>query len=215
MSGRSDDNAADGGRSRGARIPWHILLGAFLSELLGPTGVEVRTEVEVTAGIPRADILLIRRHGTIWTDEQRVVLADGLHDLRAREILLEFKFGRSLREDDLSRLSVYDYLYLNLGEPRRREDLQSVLVSARTPGPTFLKTFGFEPLTWPGVWLATPPWGGTVRLILLNELSEAPHNAPLKLFASRIKERRRAFVTVDASGFNGQSPRLEGVFVGL
>jgi len=66
------------------RTAWHILLAVMLSELLGPTGVEVRSEVEVTRGIPRADLILVRRHGRARTEEQRCLLANGLRDLTAR-----------------------------------------------------------------------------------------------------------------------------------
>jgi len=199
----------------GGRTLWHGLLAAMLSDLLGPTGIEVRAEVQVAGGIPRADLVLIRREGPAWTEQQKIVLADGLRDLAVREILIEFKFRESLREEDLSRISSCDYPYLRSDQTRGRGDLQSVIVSARSVRKSFLKQFDFRPLTWPGVWESVPHWGGSIRLILLNQLGPEPHNALLKLFASRATERRRAFQSVEDAGLSGRSTALRHDILGL
>ncbi|MBF0164694.1 MAG: hypothetical protein HQM01_09390 [Magnetococcales bacterium] len=111
---------------------WHNLVGATLKALLEPVGIEVRVEVPVTTAHPRADLILIRRQKGSWTEEQRLLLADGLRDLEADHILLELKITESLNHDALARLSMYDTLFLeNAGLERGR--LQSVIISAISP----------------------------------------------------------------------------------
>jgi hypothetical protein len=54
-----------------------------------------------------------------------------------------------------------------------------------------------------------------MRVILLNELNNEPHNAPLKCFASRQSERRKAFETIKRSGIFVFSTAFMQIMAGL
>ncbi|MEO5345495.1 MAG: DUF4351 domain-containing protein [Magnetococcus sp. YQC-9] len=193
---------------------WHNLVGATLKELLEPVGIEVRVEVPVTSTPPRADLILIRRQMGTWTEAQRILLSDGLRDLDPDHILLELKITESLNEDVLSRLSMYDTLFLESAGLHRRQ-LQSVLIGAICPRLEFLERFAFHPVGPSGVYESKPLWGGALRLILLNELADEARNAPLKCFSSRREERQKAFQTIKKTGLFRISVVFGQTVVGL
>ena len=143
-----------------------------------------------------------------------MLLADGLRDLGADHILAELKITESLNEGVLSQLAVYDHLYLNTEKLERRQ-LQSVLISSKTPERKFLERFAFEPVGSVGVYESKPTWGGVLRLILLNELADAPQNAPLKCFASRQEERKKGFETIKHAGLFRLSDAFSRIIIGL
>lgn len=190
------------------------MVSETLRVLLEPVGVEVRSEVQVVSAPPKADLILIQRRKENWTEEQRLLLADGLRDLGADQILVELKITESLNEDALSQLSVYDHLYLGT-EKLRRDQLRSVLISSKTPDPKFLKQFAFDSVGPVGVYESRPAWGGVLRLILLNELADEPQNAPLKCFASRQEERKKGFETIKNAGLFQVSVAFGRIIVGL
>ncbi|MGN7610740.1 DUF4351 domain-containing protein [Magnetococcales bacterium HHB-1] len=79
-----------------------------------------------------------------------------------------------------------------------------------------LAAFGFESLESAGVYACKKtPWCGSIRVILLNELADTPHNAPLKIFASRREERRKAFKTINRSGLINKSVKFRHIIIGL
>ncbi|MBF0110273.1 MAG: DUF4351 domain-containing protein [Magnetococcales bacterium] len=158
----------------------------------------MRTEVQVASIPPKADLILIQRKknvGSGWTEEQKLRLADGLGDLVADQILAEVKIRESLNEKTLSWLSMYDALYLDTAKLDRHQ-LRSVIISAITPRKEFLERYFFKPVGPAGVYESVPYWGGPVRLIVLNDLANEPQNAPLKCFASRMDEQKKAFETI-------------------
>ncbi|MEO5334321.1 MAG: DUF4351 domain-containing protein [Magnetococcus sp. YQC-5] len=193
---------------------WHCLVGATLKSLLEPVGIEVRWEVPVVSLPPKADIILIQRKEEGRTEEQRLLLADGLRDLDANHILAELKITESLNEKTLTWLSMHDTLYLETAKLERYQ-LQSVIMSAITPRQEYLEQFAFEPVGPNGVYQSNPFWGGNIRLILLNELADEPHNAPLKCFSSRQEERKKAFKTIRQSGLNKLSVSFGQIINGL
>ena len=174
---------------------WHCLLARALKELLGPLDIQVLTEVPVVPDPPKADIILLRREGVTWTKEQSDCLADGLRDTDAEVLLVEFKYTESMTDDAFGKLFVYDFLYRE-SEGLKRSQLQSFLVSAKTPGTDILARYGFEPTGRNGVYTSEMPIVGTMQVILLNELDDQPHNAVLKCFSSRQKEKVKAFGTM-------------------
>lgn len=176
-------------------ILWHQLLAKTLHELLHPVGIQVLTEVPVVPEPPQADILLLRRKEDTWTPRQRALLPDGLRDIRAGHVLLEFKFTESLNEEAIYQTFLYDRLYLQTNR-LSRDALQSALISSKTPATDILERFGFQQNRTPGVYLSQNPWTSTLRIILLNELADTPGNAPIKCFASRMEERKKAFETI-------------------
>ncbi|MBF0137000.1 MAG: hypothetical protein HQL65_12240, partial [Magnetococcales bacterium] len=121
-------------------ICWHCLVAETLKTLLEPVGIEVRSEVQVVSAPPKADLILIQQNKSGRTDEQRLLLADGLWDLDADHILAELKITESLDENSLSQLSVYDYLYLGTANLQRHQ-LRSILISSISPRSEFLERF--------------------------------------------------------------------------
>ncbi|MBF0603319.1 MAG: DUF4351 domain-containing protein [Nitrospirae bacterium] len=196
---------------------WHRLASETLKVLLEPVGIEVRVEVPVVSAPPVADLILIQRKETVqsgWTEEQRLRLADGLRDLEANQILVEMKITESLNEKTLTWLSVYDTLYLNMAKLERHQ-LRSVMICSITPRKEFLVRHSFNPAGAAGVYESIPPWGGVVRLVFLNELADEPHNAPLKCFASRQNEQKKAFETIQHAGLFKLSEAFGQVIIGL
>ncbi|MBF0604046.1 MAG: DUF4351 domain-containing protein [Nitrospirae bacterium] len=196
---------------------WHHLVGETLKVLLEPVGIEVRTEVPVVPAPPIADLILIQRKevgAKGWTQEQRLRLADGLRDLDVDQVLVELKITESLNEKTLTWLSLYDALYLDTVGLERHQ-LKSVIISAITPRKEFLAKHFFRPVGPVGVYESVPPWGGVVRLIFLNELADEVHNAPLKCFASRQAEQKKAFETIEHAGLFKLSVAFGQIVVGL
>ncbi|MBF0177718.1 MAG: DUF4351 domain-containing protein [Magnetococcales bacterium] len=157
---------------------------------------------------------MIRRKEGGWTNEQRLLLADGLRDLDTDQILAELKITESLNEDALSQITVYDTMYPEAARLDRHQ-LRSVVISSITPQREFLERFAFKPVGLSGVYESKPLWGGVIRLILLNELADEAQNAPLKCFASRQDERKKAFETVKRVGLFKLSVSFGRIVVGL
>ena len=176
---------------------WHDLLGSLLKELLTPLNISVQTDVRVAID-PRADILIIRRNGLKWSERQKVRLADGLRDSSASHLLIEFKYTESLNDATFRQILAYEYFYQK-GQVLKQNELQSFLISAKTPTSGILKQRGFKETDKKGVYASALPWAGSLRVILLNALSDEPHNAFLKCFSSRRIERRKAFTTIKHS----------------
>ncbi|MBF0418694.1 MAG: DUF4351 domain-containing protein [Magnetococcales bacterium] len=196
---------------------WHRLVGETLKVLLEPVGIEVRMEVPVVPAPPIADLILIQRKKVgekSWTEEQRLRLADGLRDLEADQVLVELKITESLNEKTLTWLSLYDTLYLDT-EKLERHQLKSVIICSITSRKEFLTRYFFKPVGPSGVYESIPPWGGVIRLIFLNGLADEPQNAPLKCFASRQDERKKAFETIKHTGLFKLSAAFGQIVVGL
>ncbi|MBF0435110.1 MAG: DUF4351 domain-containing protein [Magnetococcales bacterium] len=196
---------------------WHRLVGETLKVLLEPVGIEVRTEVPVVPAPPVADIILIQRKKVGekgWTEEQRLRLADGLRDLEADQVLVELKITESLNDDALMQLLIYDHLYLKAAKLERHQ-LRSVIISSITSRKEFLVRHSCKPVGPVGVYEYIPTCGGVVRLIFLNELADEPQNAPLKCFASRHDEQKKAFETMSHAGLFKLSVAFGQIIVGL
>ena len=74
---------------------------------------------------------------------------------------------------------------------------------------------GFQPIGMNGVYENQPIFSRTIRLILLNQLDNHARNAPLKCFASRMEERRKAFETLEMEGLSHLSEPFNAVVTGL
>ncbi len=92
--------------SSSSAIQWHRLLGTLLERFLTPVGIDVSTNVEVMSSPPEADILLLRRQGRQWSEEQKARLPDGIRDSDAKHILIEFKYTNPSTNRRCGRLSV-------------------------------------------------------------------------------------------------------------
>ena len=193
---------------------WHCLIGATLKELLTPVGIEVRTEVPVISLPPKADIILLQRRPGGRTEEQRLLMADGLWDLDVEQILAEVKVTQSLNERVFAKAYRYDDSYLEYADLELHQ-LRTVIISSITPQKSLLKSYAFQPIGMNGVYENQPIFSRTIRLILLNQLDNHARNAPLKCFASRMEERRKAFETLDMDGLPYVSEPFNAVVIGL
>ncbi|WP_193771248.1 DUF4351 domain-containing protein [Candidatus Magnetaquicoccus inordinatus] len=174
------------------KTSWHRLLAQMVEEPLTTVNIAVQTEVDVTSASPKADIILLRREGVGWTEEQKRWLADGMHDTTASNLLIEFKFTESLTNRICRQLLVYDHLYQEKQRLQRNE-LTSFLLLSKTPETDILQRHGFAPTDKSGVYTSRIELFDSIRVILLNELSDVPHNAIWKCFASRKQEWKKAF----------------------
>ncbi|MCP4399548.1 MAG: hypothetical protein GY801_19885, partial [bacterium] len=162
--------------SSSSAIQWHRLLGTLLERFLTPVGIDVSTNVEVMSSPPEADILLLRRQGWQWSEEQKARLPDGIRDSDAKHILIEFKYTQSLNEQALRQAVGYDYFY-QASRDLARHDLQTVVVSARTPRSSTLEFLGYELADHAGVYRSRTVLVRNVLLLVANELAETSHNA--------------------------------------
>ena len=200
--------------SKSPKTRWHRILGKLFQELLVPTGILVYTDVPVMGEPPEADILLLRKNQSRWTEEQRSRLPDGIRDSRATHILIEFKYTESVNKKVLIQTLCYDYLYKKSQE-LKEHDVQTFLASSRTPRESTLEKFGWQITGKPGVYQNLHPLTEFITLILLNELADTPHNAWIKCFASRKQEKKSAFEMLMSKSFSSLNRRLQWFIEGL
>ena len=196
------------------KTQWHELLGTLLKGVLSPVNIHVDTEAKVMRESPRVDILLLRRDEPEWTAEQLALLPDGIRDTKARNLLLEFKYTESLNDDALIQTLGYDFLYRQhhkLGN----EEVQSFLLSAKKPQNSTLKKLGYKSTEHPGVYRSHFRILKKVVLLSLNELSNEPHNAYVKCFASHRQEKEIAFNVLEEYAYNSLTTNLRSFIDGL
>ncbi len=179
-------------RKKRPNTRWHTLFGALLDSVLTPVGVEVLIDLPVMKTPPEADIVLLRRDSPAWTPEQQAVLPDGIRDNRAGHVILEFKYTQSLTEQALRQAVGYDYFYRE-SQSLTAHDVHTVVISAKTPHRGTLRRFGYTISLKPGVYQSTAPLLGRILVLVSNQLEDTVYNAPVKCFASRKAEQRRAF----------------------
>jgi hypothetical protein len=171
---------------------WHRLLGKLLEELLTPVGVAVYTDFPIMSDPPAADILLLRRDSVAWTPAQQARLPDGVRDCQARHILLEFKYTESLNEMALRQALAYDTFYKRIQRLKDAE-VQTFLLSAKTPSSSFLTEFGYRRGEHSGVYYSQSQLVQVVPVLSLNELRNDAHNLFVRFFASQRQQKAAAF----------------------
>ena len=188
---------------------WHQLFGDLLDVLLKPLDLCVEVDRKIQNGPPRVDVLIRREQGDTWTDAQRAALCDGIRDVDAAHILIEFKFSENLNERNLFQAVMYFFLYTNARDLDDREAC-AFLVCSQTPQKNNRAQFGFQPTDKPGVYQSVSPLVERATLIALNELANTPYNATFKIFASRQAEIKKAFDTLERyeDSFSIQFQRL-------
>jgi len=191
-----------------SQIQWRRLLGKLLEELLTPVGITVLTGFPIMTNPPEADVLLLRREGEErWTAEQYARLPDGVRHTAAGHIILEFKYSESVNLSALQQAIGYDNFYRRNNQ-LARQDVQIFLLSSRQPNGRFLETFGYQTSEWAGVYYSKNPMLAKLPIISLNALSNAEHNAFVKCFASRKREKQRAFDTLQTERLLSWSPSI-------
>ena len=189
-------------------------LGKIFEELLTPVNVTVETGLRIMAESPEADVLLIRLNQSQWTEAQRNLLPDGIRDTQANHVLIEFKYSESVNQDDLFQALTYRYLYLKVRK-LKPEQLHTVIISSKTPSQKFRMDFGYQESDRPGVWRSNEAILDILDILVLNDLSDAPHNLFIKCFASRQKEKERAFKKLFESDWKQLSGSLPQIFMGM
>ncbi len=197
-----------------SKTQWHELLGTLLKGLLSPVNIHVDTEAKVMRESPRVDILLLRRDQPEWTAEQLALLPDGIRDTNATDLLLEFKYTESLNDDALIQTLGYDFLYRQ-HHKLSNEQVQSFLLSARKPQNSTLKKLGYKKTEHAGVYRSHFRILKKVVLLSLNELSDEPHNAYVKCFASHRQEKEKAFNVLENHAYNSLTSNLQTFINGL
>ena len=127
-------------------------------------------------------------------------------------MLLEFKYTESINESALAQAVAYDHFYRQ-AQRLSEEQTLTVVLSARTPQNTRLAEWGYEE-EQKGVFRSPLPLLRRVGLLVLNDLPPTPHNAYIKLFASRKQEREAAFEALAAPVVT-MSPQLYAYMFGL
>ena len=178
------------------RQEWHQLLGDALDLLLTPHDLTVTVDLKVLNGPPRVDVLIRREKSKTWTAAQKGSLCDGIRDVHASHILIEFKCTENLNEKTLFQAVMYYFLYKQ-DKKVQEKDVHAFIVCSQTPRKATLKKFGFQPEEAAGVYNSVFPLERRATLIVLNDLADTPYNAAFKIFASRRREAKKAFETLD------------------
>jgi len=179
---------------------WHRLLARLLELVLSPVKIEVLSDVSVMTDPPEADILLLRRQAAQWTAAQRALLPDGIRDSKASHILIEFKYTESFNEDALAQAIGYNFFYRR-AKTLAKKELQTVILSSKTPQAKTLKRLDFFQTRTAGVYRSKKPISAPILLLSLNDLSNESHNAWIKCFASKKKVKEETLKRIKTLDF--------------
>jgi hypothetical protein len=75
--------------------------------------------------------------------------------------------------------------------------------------------FGYQESDRPRVWHSNNSMLDILHILVLNDLSDAPHNLFIKCFASRKKEKERSFRKLFESSWKQLSGSLPQIFMGM
>ncbi|ETR67017.1 MAG: hypothetical protein OMM_05366 [Candidatus Magnetoglobus multicellularis str. Araruama] len=158
---------------------------------MAPLGVLVSTDFKIMSDSPRADILIIKKKTGKWTPDQLRLIPDGIRESEAKYIIIEFKYTQSLSDKTFQQALGYDYFF---GESYHlhRNELQTFIVSAKTPQGQILNDYGYAGTNIKGVLKSDIRAFNHFPLLILNDLPLDYHNALIKAFASRKVQRDRA-----------------------
>ncbi len=186
----------------------------MLEEWLIPVNITVNLEFPLSNDPPEADILLIRNTKKHWNRTQKERLADGIQQTNASHILIEFKYSQSTNKDAFFQITSY-YSFYQRAKKIPKHQLRAFVVSSKTPHAQTLRDFGYFNTDHAGVYQSNNVFLASIDFIALNELENTANNAPLKCFASRKKEQRKAFDTIEAGPIKKTSKTLGWLFAGL
>ncbi len=187
---------------------WHKLFGKLLEVLLTPVGISVSTSFPIMADSPEVDVLLLRREDDDeWTDKQYARLLDGVRHTSAKHVLLEFKYTESVNLSALQQAVGYDNFYRRSNRLKVQE-IQTFIITSKQPNGRFLQKFGYQPTEWAGVYHSQNHMLESLPIISLNTLSSAEHNAFIKCFASRKREKQHSFGTLHDKNLQNWAPDI-------
>ncbi|KPA11698.1 hypothetical protein MHK_008097 [Candidatus Magnetomorum sp. HK-1] len=182
---------------------WHDWFGNLFKVSLIPTGLHVETDVPVMQKLPEADVVIIRRSGHKWTENQLIRLPDGIRHTQAEHVLIELKFTESINTDAICQIAGYYKFYKIQHKLSKISDLKCFLVASKTPRKSTLQRFQYRGTRYSGVFKSKCPICELFPIISLNDLSDAPHNILFKLFASKKKESIGATKKVKSDLYEG------------
>lgn len=172
---------------------WHQIFAWILSELLTEVDINVQPELPLGEQPPQVDIVLLQLLGhKRWTAAQRERLPDGIRHSLAQHILIELKMTESFGRKAVLQALVYDSLYRWVNDKLSSKAVQTFIVVSKTPRPKRRAWYGYQPSQWPGVYHSDNVLLQQIPLLVLNELSNEPHNLFFKLFGSQLKAKREA-----------------------
>jgi len=170
---------------------WHRWFGNMFKEMLTPLGLEVHTEFFVMTDPPRADVVVIRKPLREWTKEQLMFLPDGIRDSRAAHVLIEFKHTESLDRNTFCKSLGY-WIFYKLHHKLEDHEVQSFLVSSKTPAVKTLSRYGYTQTRHAGIFESSDEFADLITVISLNDLADVHYNAFVSLFGSKKKAKLRA-----------------------
>jgi len=134
-----------------AKTPWHRFLAKALELSVGLERISVESEVPISSEPPRVDIVLLRRESATRTAAQRAMLPDGVRDIEAQSILLEFKYSESLTQAAIVQALAYDHFF-RVTRNLKREEVQTFILCAKTPQTERLTSFEYQVTDVPGIY---------------------------------------------------------------
>ncbi|ETR65353.1 MAG: hypothetical protein OMM_06071 [Candidatus Magnetoglobus multicellularis str. Araruama] len=179
-------------RTKSPKTLWHRIFGQLLEGLLTPLNLDVYTDLPVMAFPPEADIVIIRRKEATWTSEQRKYLPDGIRDTDAHYIIIEFKYTESVNLIALKQASSYD-LFFQMHKKVNPEDLQTFLVTSKTPNKAFMSRMEYKESGQNGIYQSDNIAFQSIKMMVLNQLPDEEHNVFLNALQAGKKKKLRHF----------------------
>ncbi len=195
-------------------VNWHQFLGKDFDLVFTPLGLDILLEKLALTEPPRVDVVIIRRNTPEWTAEQYAFLPDGIRQSWASHVLIEHKQTESVNLSVFKQALIYDELYAQ-GHRLKQEEVQTFILSARTPKPQALREAGFTQSELAGVYHSDNPFAARLTLISLNELSPELHNAFVQCFATKRRIRETAFEQLMNLGWERMSDAFWDFLMGL
>jgi hypothetical protein len=154
------------------RTNWHRLFETINQMALTDVGLNAYTEFRLMSESPVVDLLLERAESE-WTAAQLARTPDGIRHSQARYILGDLKKTESLNKRMLLKTLAYDTIYKSI-QGLKDEEVQTFLLSAKTPRRAFFTRFEYEPTEHAGVYHSRNEAFCYVDIIVLNQLSPEP-----------------------------------------
>jgi hypothetical protein len=157
--------------------------------LFSDKGLSVSTLELVDESSLNENILVLTRSQI--TEAQKERLPDGVRDSEATHLILKMIYHSQPNEDDFISALFYRSRYQQ-NQGLTDKEVQLFVISVQTPK-EIRENLGYQNMRLAGVYESQEPLLTDVLLISINELSEEPHNALLKCFASEKQERQKGY----------------------
>jgi hypothetical protein len=148
------------------------------------------------------------------TEAQKERLPDGVRDSEATHLILKMIYDSQPNKKDLFSALFYRSRYQQ-NQALTDKEVQLFVVSVQTPTQETREKLGYQNQCLAGVYESQKLLLTDVLLISINELSDKPHNAILKCFASEKQERQKAYEILKQSRSELMPARLESLLSGL